>query len=237
MRDRMRLLLDGRPLASYFPGNGMPIPFERRPAIPSTLAIPRQARSQKALERFLEAGEALVADNAFEAAGVAEIAKRADSSVGTFYRLIGDKDTLLRAVHDRFVEYARARIATTLDPAKFVGEDLETVLTAFVQLMVDLYAEREGMIRALIVRSSADPSFRERISALRNDIRMSIGGLVLPRAHEIKHPNPLEAFAFGVKVIVGVLNHATVVNSMEGEASATMVRELTRILVRYLEVK
>jgi AcrR family transcriptional regulator len=207
-----------------------------RPPIESVLAIPRQVRSREALERFLEAGEAMVAAGDFDSAGIADIAKAADSSVGTFYRLIGDKDTLLRAVHDRFVEYGRSLIASRMDPKLHVESSLEDVIECFVRMLVDLYSAREGMLRALIVRSSTDTDFRERIHSLRNETRAYLGALVLPRAQHIQHPRPLEAFAFAVKVVLATLNHAAVVASMEGESSDELVQELTQMVVRYLEV-
>ncbi len=183
------------------------------------------------------AGEQLVAEGSFETAGIADIARLADSSVGSFYRIVGDKDTLLRAVHERFVADARDRIARGLDPAKHTDADLAQVLQVFVALMVDIYMDREGMIRALIVRSSSEPEFRERIGALREDIRLSFGQLVVPRAAQIGHPNPLGALAFGSKVLLGTLNHATVVQSLEPEGRDHLIAELTGMLVRYLQVR
>lgn len=173
----------------------------------------------------------------FESAGIAGIAKKANSSVGTFYRLIGDKDTLLRAVHDRFVDHGERLIAERLHPARHEGADLEQVLHVFVSTLVEIYSERESMIRALIVRSSSNPEFRERTTALRGNIRVHLGALLATRVHQIKHPHPLEAFSFSVKVVLGTLNYATVVASTETGSHEDLVHEMTQVMVRYLEVQ
>lgn len=63
---------------------------------------PTQDWSKKVLERFLNVAAGLLANNQFEEAGVSQLATLSDSSVGIFYRLFGDKDVLLFAVHERF---------------------------------------------------------------------------------------------------------------------------------------
>ena len=62
-----------------------------------SIASPTQARSKKALERFLNVAAELLANNQFEETGISQIAQLAESSVGTFYRLLGE----LEAVGDR----------------------------------------------------------------------------------------------------------------------------------------
>ena len=63
---------------------------------------PMQERSQRTLERILSAAETLILEVGFEGATVAEIVRRADSSVGAFYTRFKDKDALLRCLIDRF---------------------------------------------------------------------------------------------------------------------------------------
>ena len=63
---------------------------------------PTQARSKQAFEHLLQVGEQLLAENRFDEIGVADLAKLAETSVGTFYRLLKDKDTLSRLLLQRF---------------------------------------------------------------------------------------------------------------------------------------
>ncbi|MCX4244031.1 TetR/AcrR family transcriptional regulator [Paraliomyxa miuraensis] len=200
------------------------------------IEIPKQERSRRALERLVETGEALLAAHRFESTGVAEIARMAGSSVGTFYRLIGDRDRLLCIVHDRFLEHGHALITERLDPARFEGAPLHRVLRGFVALLVEVYAAKEGLLRALIIRSSAEPSFRERVHALNDHLGVALAALVQPRLDQIGHPDPESAIVFGAKVVLGALNHHTLVRSLELQNPSALVEELGRVLVRYLDV-
>src|SRR5688572_27091468 len=88
------------------------------PARPSPrLRPPKQARSQRTLERLLVAAEALLAERAWDEIGVAELSKAAGTSVGAFYTRFADKDALLdllaeryRADMARFAEQLRAAV-------------------------------------------------------------------------------------------------------------------------------
>ncbi|MFC6978716.1 TetR/AcrR family transcriptional regulator [Microbulbifer taiwanensis] len=82
---------------------------------------PNQARSRQALERLLAAGEKLLADNQFEEASVAEIARLAESSVGTFYRLLGDKDTLSLLLLQRFMQQLADKTASLRGQGAIAG--------------------------------------------------------------------------------------------------------------------
>jgi hypothetical protein len=124
-----------------------------------------------------------------------------------------------------------------LEPPLFEGASMATVLRAFVALLVEVYSTREGILRALIVRSSGDVSFRERVHALNEQLGQSLAALAEPRLAAIGHPTPLAALQFGAKVVLGALNHHVLVGSLETHRPAVLVEELTRVLVRYLGVE
>ncbi len=198
---------------------------------------PTQARSRAALERLIAAGEDLLAVHAFETTKVADIAARARSSVGTFYRVVGDREQLLCLIHDRFMVDSQALLEERLDPAHFVGRPLSTVVRAFVGLLVEVYTGREGLLRALIVRSSADPAFRARVHALNRHVAAALHALVTPRAKEVGHPQGAAMFAFGTEVVLGALNHQTLVGGSLRDDPAALRAELSRVLLTYLGVR
>src|SRR6218665_1362382 len=107
-----------------------------------SIASPTQARSKKALERFLNVAADLLADNQFEETGISQIAQLAESSVGTFYRLLGDKDVLLYAVHERFVEQSRAAIDSLVEDIAREAVPLERQVEAFIGGVVSLFQRR-----------------------------------------------------------------------------------------------
>lgn len=198
------------------------------------LPRPHQPRSREALDRLIEAGESLLEEHAFESAAVSEIALRAGSSVGSFYRLVGNKDELLRAIHDRFLGESQEQIEAALAPGALADLDAPAVVRAFVAFLVDVYARREGLLRALIVRSSAEPEFRIGVQALNTRLEERLGLLLAPHRARIGHPRPREAIRFGVAVVLGALNQNTFAQSATAKNTPALIRELTRVLTAYL---
>jgi AcrR family transcriptional regulator len=97
---------------------------------------PQQARSQLTLSRILDASETLLAEKSWEDAGVAEIARRAGSSVGAFYSRFRDKDALLVALHERFVEEAFATSVAALEETRWTGASICEIVRELVAFQV-----------------------------------------------------------------------------------------------------
>src|SRR3954447_2000622 len=76
--------------------------------MPASARPPQQSRSRATLDRLLDATAALLAEKPFDEMTVAEIARRAGTSVGAFYGRFPDKDALLDSFDERFFNLARA---------------------------------------------------------------------------------------------------------------------------------
>ena len=110
---------------------------------------PQQERTREGLARLLEAAEGLIAEKGYDDASIAEIAERAGSSVGAFYRRFRDKAALFQALHESFNEDARATADDALAPSRWQGSPLARVLREFTDFLVEIYRDREGMLRDL----------------------------------------------------------------------------------------
>lgn len=97
-----------------------------------SIATPRQARSERTLEKILAACERLLAERSFEQISMQDIAREAGVSVGNLYNRFSDKsglvDHVLGSHQARFMEDIRALLADD-------GADLDTAdrLAAFVE--------------------------------------------------------------------------------------------------------
>ena len=79
---------------------------------------PRQSRSRATLDRLLDATATLLAEKPFDEASVAEITRRAGTSVGAFYGRFPDKESLLDCFDERFFELrGRAAMSSSTLPA------------------------------------------------------------------------------------------------------------------------
>jgi AcrR family transcriptional regulator len=202
---------------------------------------PRQARSQDTLDRILDAAEELVAEKGFEDATVAELVRRASSSVGSFYTRFRDKDGLLYALYERYHEQATATADAALDPARWEGASIPEILRAVVRFLVSVYREREGLIRAFVLRNHSDTEFRARQERLSHYVNEKLSRLLLARAGEIAHPNPARAAAFGLTMTVSTIESVVLFGELRSSglvlSDDELGAELTRAFLAYLGVR
>lgn len=199
---------------------------------------PRQARSQKTLDRILDAAEALVQEKGFDDTPVSEIVRRAGSSVGAFYSRFPDKDALLHALFERFYEQAIATADEALEPARWRGAPLAEIVAAVVQFLVAIYREQRGLIRAFVIRHHVDPNFQARRERLSHHVSAGLSALLLVRRGEIWHPDPERAAAFGLTLLFSTLDNTMLFGEMRSGAFALsddeLAAELARAYLAYL---
>ncbi|GAB3105869.1 TetR/AcrR family transcriptional regulator [Aestuariicella hydrocarbonica] len=202
----------------------------------ASLPEPTQARSREALDRFLAAGERLLAENRFEEAGIAELANEAQSSVGTFYRLLSEKETLTLLLMQRFFTEIEDMVETTFHPDRWQGQGIAAIAETFVEVFVDIYEGRGGALRALILRASRDASFRDQVHQLNQLIGKRLGSLLRQRKDEITHPRPEQAIKAVAHMVLGILNQHTITGSLGGLSRKNLNAELVRVFNQYLGV-
>src|SRR5215510_8957513 len=109
------------------------------PAIPlplETVSGPKQARSERTLQRLLDAAEALIKEKGHAAVSIPDIARRAGSSVGGFYARFRDKDELLRALEERhFIELSH-RLDALADARRWENAPTTAIVEAAVAELV-----------------------------------------------------------------------------------------------------
>lgn len=201
---------------------------------------PRQTRSQESLERILDAAEEVVAGKGFDQATVAEIVRRARSSVGVFYARFGEKESLLRCLHDRFCNEAFATTNAVLDPERWQGVSCSEILTETLPFLVEVYRRRRGLIRVFIIRASGDHRFSDRWATVNEHLTVKLRELLLARRDEIAHPDPAMAIDLGLQIVLGTLDMLSLFEEATWLpmtfADERLPRELTRVFLRYLGI-
>jgi AcrR family transcriptional regulator len=204
-----------------------------------------QERGRNAVERLLNAAEQTLESVGLEGATVPVIAARAGMSVGNVYKRFPDKDSLLRAVYERFFSESLASNEFALDPAKWEGISTAEVLSTLVTGMIEGYRMRRPLIRALLLyaQTHADAEFRSRAEQLRLQALGLFERLLRDRRADIGHPHPERAIRFVVMLIAHALQNA-VMSEGGGISSgdflahiAETAGELSRIVNGYLRVR
>lgn len=200
-----------------------------------------QARSQETLERLLDAAEELVSERGFDNATVSEIVRRANSSVGAMYARFNDKDSLLVCLHERFCEQALATTDAALDPSRWEGASIAEIFGTTTPFLVHTYFHKRGLIRAFIARGSSDDRFLERASRVGRAVSDRLIALLMARRDEIKHPDPVLAVDFGLRMTFDTLDHETLFGDFQrGNMKLSrdqLAEELTRAFLSYLGVE
>lgn len=199
---------------------------------------PLQARTREGLARLLEAAEELIAEKGFDESSITEIAQRGGTSVGGFYRRFHDKDGLIQALHQTFCDDSRATADDALDPARWEGAPLTLVVRDFTAFLVQIFREREGLLRAFLSRANSDLVMRERTRALFDHLSLRLSALLLTRQHEIDHADPQLAAAFGLQMLLGTLDYCVLLPHQPLPlGDDRFVNELARAFGSYLGVR
>jgi AcrR family transcriptional regulator len=169
-----------------------------------------QERGRKAVERLLGAAEKILESRGLDAATVPAIAAAAGMSVGNVYKRFPDKDSLLRAVYERFFAEALAANEFALDPAKWKEIPTTEVLSTLVTGMIEGYRSRRALVRALLLyaQNHGDAEFRVHAEAMRLEALGLFERLLRDRRTDIGHPHPERAIRFVVTLLAHALENA-----------------------------
>ena len=187
------------PGTSYRTGNG---PRKPHPVV--------QERGRKAVERLLGAAEKILESRGLEAATVPVIAAGAGMSVGNVYKRFPDKDSLLRAVYERFFAESLAANEFALDPAKWKDIPTTEVLSTLVTGMIEGYRSRRALVRALLLyaQTRGDAEFRAHAEQIRLQTLGLFERMLRDRRADIGHPHPERAIRFVVMLLAHALENA-----------------------------
>lgn len=197
---------------------------------------PLQDRSQKTMERLLASAEARIVEVGFEKATIAEIAKRADSSVGAFYARFSDKDALLRCLLDRFVFEAKATMDSAMRPELWEGASVEAMCTQLLTFLATVLRERRFFLVALAKASMDDASFADFRGALSMHAAAGLSRFVEARDVQIRGSDLTRAMRVVSWVCLSVLE-TNCVQSQPGQGGVPhdeFLAELGAMIVAYL---
>jgi AcrR family transcriptional regulator len=206
-----------------------------------TVAGPKQARSERTLQRLLDAAEALIKEKGHAAVSIPEIARRAGSSVGGFYARFRDKQELLRALEERhFIELSQ-RLEALADARRWENAPTSRIVEAAVMELVNSTRERRHMIAAFLVRAIEDPVIREGGLRFRRTVEERISALLLTRRAEMNHPNPAVAIDLGIQTAFALMQQHVLIEETQACGHALsdeeLQRELTTMFLRYVGIE
>jgi AcrR family transcriptional regulator len=201
---------------------------------------PLQDRSRRTLEKIGRAVEDLLATRSFDDISVADIARRARCSIGSFYARFASKDDLLPYLYERYDADLKPRIQARAAAVDWSTLTLRDAVWLIVENTVDMYVERRNLLRAvaLLVRtnpSAATPAMR----GVRREATDLPAQALARFAGEIAHADPLDAARIGFFMVTAIAREKILFGEAPHASSTPLdadrlKRELARMLLAYL---
>lgn len=205
----------------------------RLPAAPlESVSRPKQARSERTLQRILEAAEELIEEKGLADASIPEIVHRAGSSVGGFYARFKDKNELLRALEERFFREMSGLVDELADGGRWRQTKLPVIVMACTSELVRIAREHRHLIAAFLHRATTDADSRAEALRFRASVSERIGRLVLSRPERITHPQPELAVDLGVQFAFALMLHLVLVGEVRAAGRVLSDPELAGEIAR-----
>jgi AcrR family transcriptional regulator len=198
---------------------------------------PQQARSILSMARMLDAAEALFAEGGVEALTVEAVVERSNTSVGSFYARFGERDGLLEAMHERFLE----RLAAGGQIAIQAAARQKKLVSALEVLITHIFAivrEYRNSARFFVMHRSTDVKLRTQGIQANAFFARMFADLVLRYQNEIAHANPANAADVAWRMTFAMFAQQVMFENQEVSGLAigdkALARELARCLTAYL---
>lgn len=195
----------------------------------------KQQRSQRNLERILQAAEVVLSRDGWEAFTMKAVADEADASVGGIYRRFANKEQLLRAIKDNVLNRADEmhRNITAYKPS-----DLTDAVRHYVRHRIEALTSYADILQKILDAQQGDAVMSNRG---RQSVQVGLRtfrSVVSPFRSEIAHSDPDLAIELAFYVF-----NATILRKVRGYAADTpfehldwemLKTELADVVVRYL---
>jgi len=167
-----------------------------------------QARTRRARERLFKAGQTVFARKGYEEAHIADIAREADCSIGSFYRRFVDKEAFFVALYERFVDQACKNINRYFDSPVLENKSTYAVVVEYIQNSARNFERNRGFFMALLQHGFRDPSEWPLILTVDELQARRIGEFLQSRGHGF------EASETDIMLAVQMFEHTFIIKSV-----------------------
>ncbi|MBK8032921.1 MAG: TetR/AcrR family transcriptional regulator [Chloroflexi bacterium] len=195
----------------------------------SLRAQPKQKRGQRRVDAILNAASERFAEVGYENATIIEIAARADTSVGSLYQFFANKEAILKALVERYVERASVVFAG-MEVEAFPQMTLEQSIKA---ILVPLKAFiRDNRDFQVIFSSPTGSTYVDETIRSMDEAFLARTGASLLQARPNMRPEDLRKYSLVCMVIMkgllGLAHHSSELTLDE------VFEELEAVYLRYL---
>ena len=201
----------------------MPSSTKKRPL----RRIPERPRGELRVSSVLDAAAAVISEVGYDAATMTEIARRAESSIGTIYQYFRDKAAIGSALRERYGEALSEELGSFADLAPDLS--VSAMVEQFVQIVTE-FTNRHPAFLPLVVGKTThnqDAAFRKRL-------RQRIGLLFQRKAKTMSADDATRVANVSLQILKGMQALISEASFAEKER---LRAEMTTALSAYLEAK
>lgn len=183
------------------------------------------------MQAILEATAQVLVREGWDRASTNRIAAKAGVSIGSLYQYYPSKEALLVALMERHSEETMAALVRRIEELK--DAPLPAVVGAIIRAMLDAHAVDPELHRVLTEQVPRVDGFD---SLLELDARAAVfvRAALEARRRELRADLDVEAAVFLLTTTVEAVTHKAVLRGAPRLDDATLCRELTQLVVRYL---
>jgi AcrR family transcriptional regulator len=192
------------------------------------------------MDLFARAAEELLRTRPFEEISVQDIVRRAGRPVGSFYARFASREALLPFLYQRYHEGLEALLASRLGSVPWPALGFARTVEALVDMVLETYAERRWLIRALALFARSRPeALPDDILSRRRRAYEPMVEVLLRHRARIAHEDPEAAIRFGIFLISSTAREKLLfadapLSRVTPLGRAELRRELVRVLHSYL---
>ena len=201
----------------------MPSSTKKRPL----RRIPERPRGELRVSSVLDAAAAVISEVGYDAATMTEIARRAESSIGTIYQYFRDKAAIGSALRERYGEALSEELGSFADLAPDLS--VSAMVEQFVQIVTEFTNSHPAFLPLVVGKTThnQDAAFRKRL-------RQRIGLLFQRKAKTMSADDATRVANVSLQILKGMQALISEASSAEKER---LRAEMTTALSAYLEAK
>jgi AcrR family transcriptional regulator len=142
--------------------------------------------------------------------------------VGSFYARFGDRQGLLLAVQDRFLDRVEAAALAQAGTLLAV-DDLREVLEQLVAAFLEVFRTNRNAFNAILIQSLSIQSFRDRGALASQEGARAFTEILIACGAQVTHPDPALAADFTFRTLFALATHIVMMD--EGEVTGAVLEQ------------
>ncbi len=198
----------------------------------TTVRPPRQARSERTLERILSAAEALAAKRAFDEITIDDIVERVGTSVGAFYKRFPIKQAFLPAVLSRLQTRNLQRIREGIGMPAARRMPLTVRVATLLARQADVLRAHRAMVRAIVAGRIGGGLTLPAVEVEQAHAMLALlADRLLERRSEMRRPDPEIAVRIALHFALSSLQLTMLQEEAPSVSPERLVAELSQAVI------